>query len=111
MGWHPVSGRRQRETDRHQRGRDRALGSQAQGLRRTCLRTPGRALPGAAARACASVLFPEDPADLDNVRRNAERFVATGFTAIKFGWGGFGQDRRQDVALVRTAREALPPHD
>ena len=60
-------------------------------------------------RAYASILFPEDPTDLDDVRRNAERFVAAGFTAIKFGWGGFGQDRRQDIALVRTAREALGP--
>jgi L-rhamnonate dehydratase len=60
-------------------------------------------------RAYASILFPEDPTDLDDVRRNAERFVAAGFTAIKFGWGGFGQDRRQDIALVRTAREVLGP--
>ena len=60
-------------------------------------------------RAYASVLFPENPADLEDVRRNAERFLAAGFTAIKFGWGGFGQDRRQDIALVRTARESLGP--
>lgn len=60
-------------------------------------------------RAYASILFPEDPTDLDHVRRNAERFAAAGFTAVKFGWGGFGRDRRQDIALVRAARETLGP--
>jgi L-rhamnonate dehydratase len=59
--------------------------------------------------AYASILFPEDPNDLDHVRREAERFREAGFTAIKFGWGGFGRDRHQDIALVRTAREALGP--
>ena len=29
-----------------------------------------------------------------------------GFTAVKFGWGPFGQDRKKDVALVAAAREA-----
>ncbi len=60
-------------------------------------------------RAYASALFPEDPANLDDVRRKAERYREAGFTAVKFGWGGFGQDRMQDVALVRAAREALGP--
>ncbi len=59
--------------------------------------------------AYASILFPDDPTDLDKVRRDATRFREAGFTAIKFGWGGFGQDREQDVALVRAAREALGP--
>src|SRR5437870_60745 len=32
-----------------------------------------------------------------------------GFTAIKFGWGVFGVERKRDVALVRAAREAIGP--
>lgn len=55
-------------------------------------------------RAYASVLFPEDPSDLETVRATAARLVQQGYTALKFGWGGFGADRRADVALVRAAR-------
>ena len=57
-------------------------------------------------RAYASVLFPEDPADLERVREDASRLREAGFTAMKFGWGGFGRDHKSDVALVRAAREA-----
>jgi L-alanine-DL-glutamate epimerase-like enolase superfamily enzyme len=56
-------------------------------------------------RAYASVLFPDDPDDVEQVRENASRLRDAGFTAMKFGWGGFGRDRKQDVALVRAARE------
>ena len=55
-------------------------------------------------RAYASVLFPEDPSDLETVRATAARLREKGYGAIKFGWGGFGRDRRADVALVRAAR-------
>ena len=57
-------------------------------------------------RAYASVLFPEDPCDLGQVRDDAARLRDAGFTAMKFGWGGFGRDAKSDIALVRAAREA-----
>jgi len=47
-------------------------------------------------RAYASTLFPDDPADTEYMRREAEAAPDAGFTAIKFGWGGFGQARRAD---------------
>ena len=56
-------------------------------------------------RAYASVLFPDDPEDVGQVRETAARLRQAGFTAMKFGWGGFGRDRARDVALVRAARE------
>jgi L-alanine-DL-glutamate epimerase-like enolase superfamily enzyme len=55
-------------------------------------------------RAYASVLFPEDASDVTSVQIAAERLRAQGYTAMKFGWGGFGSDLRADVALVRAAR-------
>lgn len=58
-------------------------------------------------RAYASTLFPDDPADTEHVRREAEAAVEAGFTAIKFGWGGFGRDRTHDLELVGAARDAL----
>jgi L-rhamnonate dehydratase len=58
-------------------------------------------------RAYASLLFPEDPTDLDAVRRGGAAMRERGYTAVKFGWGGFGGDRARDVALVRAAREAV----
>lgn len=58
-------------------------------------------------RAYASVLFPEDPSDTDFVRETGKRLRHRGFSAIKFGWGGFGRDWRADVALVRAAREGV----
>lgn len=54
-----------------------------------------------------SVLFPEDPTDLDDIRAKAERCLNDGFTAIKYGWGSFGYDREHDLAMVAVAREAL----
>ncbi|MBM4435667.1 MAG: mandelate racemase/muconate lactonizing enzyme family protein [Actinobacteria bacterium] len=57
-------------------------------------------------RAYASTLFRSTP---DAMRRACEFYLSRGFTAVKFGWGVFGQDRRQDIALVAAAREALGP--
>lgn len=58
-------------------------------------------------RAYASVLFPEDPANLETVRRTGAALRERGYTAVKFGWGGFGRNRRSDVELVRAARDAI----
>lgn len=55
-------------------------------------------------RAYASYLFgttPEDTAAL------ATEAVAQGLTAVKFGWGPFGEDADTDLAHVRAAREVL----
>jgi L-rhamnonate dehydratase len=41
------------------------------------------------------------------MRRAVEDYVAQGFTALKFGWGVFGRDRRHDIKLVEAARAAL----
>jgi L-rhamnonate dehydratase len=56
-------------------------------------------------RAYASVLFPDDPEDVEQVRDTAARLRQAGFTAMKFGWGGFGRDTKGDVELVRAARQ------
>ena len=56
-------------------------------------------------RAYASVLFPDDPGDVERVRETAARLRQAGYTAMKFGWGGFGRNLRSDVALVRAARQ------
>jgi L-alanine-DL-glutamate epimerase-like enolase superfamily enzyme len=58
-------------------------------------------------RAYASVLFPEDKSDTRSVCETGKRLAQKGFTAVKFGWGGFGQDWRSDVALVHAAREGI----
>ena len=33
--------------------------------------------------------------------------MSKGFTAIKFGWGVFGQNVIRDIELVKAAREAV----
>ncbi len=53
-------------------------------------------------RGYASVLFPETP---EATRWKAERLASMGWTAMKFGWGGFGKDERTDVAMVQALRE------
>jgi L-rhamnonate dehydratase len=58
-------------------------------------------------RAYASVLFPEDPTDVEFVRETGARLRQQGYSAVKFGWGGFGRNRRDDVGLVRAAREGV----
>jgi L-alanine-DL-glutamate epimerase-like enolase superfamily enzyme len=55
-------------------------------------------------RAYASTLFRPTP---EAMRRACEFYLERGFTAIKFGWGVFGQDRRRDLALVAAARQAI----
>jgi len=52
----------------------------------------------------ASMLF---EADLGLMRERAERHIADGYRAVKFGWGPMGPDLATDIALVRTAREAI----
>jgi L-rhamnonate dehydratase len=52
--------------------------------------------------AYASVLF---PTTTEATREKAERLKATGWRAMKFGWGGFGRDERTDVALVQALRD------
>jgi len=69
---------------------------------------PVHALLGTARRdrvtAYASTLFRETPSAM---REAARKYLALGFQAVKFGWGGFGKDRENDVARVRAAREEL----
>ncbi|MEZ5399462.1 MAG: mandelate racemase/muconate lactonizing enzyme family protein [Bryobacteraceae bacterium] len=55
-------------------------------------------------RAYASTLFRPTPEAMQEAVRV---YLDQGFTAVKFGWGVFGKDRRRDVALVEAARAAL----
>lgn len=57
-------------------------------------------------RAYASTLFRPTP---EAMRDAARGYIDQGFTAVKFGWGVFGQDPELDVRLVEAAREALGP--
>lgn len=57
-------------------------------------------------RAYASLLMPDTP---EQCYAEGRKWVEQGFTAVKFGWGGFGQSFKQDVALVQAAREAIGP--
>jgi L-alanine-DL-glutamate epimerase-like enolase superfamily enzyme len=67
---------------------------------------PVHKLPGASyrqrARAYASVLMPETPAEAE---RHAHSYAAQGFTAMKFGWGPRRRDEGLDAELVAAARE------
>jgi len=54
----------------------------------------------------ASEVMPEEP---DEVRRIAERAVAGGYTALKFGWGPLGRELDHDERLIRAARDVLGP--
>ena len=54
--------------------------------------------------AYASTLFRDTP---EGMRAAAKRYLEPGFTAVKFGWGGFGGDLPRDVKLVHSARETL----
>lgn len=58
-------------------------------------------------RAYASTLF---RSDAPSMREACKRYAGEGFTAVKFGWGVFGQDRDQDIRLVEAARLALGDH-
>lgn len=55
-------------------------------------------------RAYASTLFRPTPAGIEEACRG---YLDQGFTAVKFGWGVFGQAPAQDVHLVEAARRAL----
>jgi L-rhamnonate dehydratase len=55
-------------------------------------------------RAYASTLFRPTPAAM---REAAKTYLDKGFTAIKFGWGVFGEDPANDVRLVEAARAAM----
>ena len=57
-------------------------------------------------QAYASTLFRPTT---DAIRRACEFYMQRGFKAVKFGWGVFGQDIKQDVRLVETARKTLGP--
>ena len=54
----------------------------------------------------ASTLFRPTP---DAMKVAVAEYLALGFRAIKFGWGVFGYDLKQDIALVRAAREEAGP--
>ncbi|MBV9677680.1 MAG: mandelate racemase/muconate lactonizing enzyme family protein [Acidobacteriaceae bacterium] len=55
-------------------------------------------------RAYASTLFRPTPKAM---REAARHYLDQGFTAIKFGWGVFGEDARRDIELVAAARTAI----
>jgi L-rhamnonate dehydratase len=54
----------------------------------------------------ASEVMPET---VDEVRRLAERAVASGYRALKLGWGPLGADLARDTELATAAREVLGP--
>lgn len=55
-------------------------------------------------RAYASTLFRATPAAMEEASKH---YLDQGFTAVKFGWGVFGEDTDRDVRLVEAARRAL----
>lgn len=59
-------------------------------------------------RAYASTLFRSTPEGMSDA---CSRYLDQGFTAVKFGWGVFGEDPEQDLRLVEAARRALGNKD
>jgi L-rhamnonate dehydratase len=55
-------------------------------------------------RAYASTLFRPSPEAMGEAAR---KYIDRGFTAIKFGWGVFGENPRRDIELVAAARAAM----
>lgn len=55
-------------------------------------------------RAYASTLFRPTP---QAIKEACAFYLERGFTAIKFGWGVFGEDPKLDIKLVEAAREAV----
>ena len=55
-------------------------------------------------RAYASTLFRSTP---EGMAAASAHYLDLGFTAVKFGWGVFGEDAERDVELVAAARQAL----
>jgi L-alanine-DL-glutamate epimerase-like enolase superfamily enzyme len=57
-------------------------------------------------RAYASTLMPYTPREsYEETRKCCE----AGYTAVKLGWGGFEQGMRENIALIKAAREAAGP--
>jgi len=54
------------------------------------------------ARAYASVLMPETPAEAECM---AHDLVERGFSAVKFGWGPLGREEGRDEELIAAARQ------
>jgi L-rhamnonate dehydratase len=57
-------------------------------------------------KAYASTLFRPTP---EAMRDACAFYLQRGFTAVKFGWGVFGQDKKKDIKLVEAARDTLGP--
>jgi len=57
-------------------------------------------------RAYASVLMPDT---VEETLELTKSLCDRGFTAVKLGWGGFGQSMRRDIELVAAARDAAGP--
>lgn len=57
-------------------------------------------------RAYASTLFRETP---EQMREAVRTYLGHGFTAIKFGWGGWGADPARDRELLSAARDEAGP--
>lgn len=57
-------------------------------------------------RAYASTLFRSTP---EGMREATKGYIESGYTAVKFGWGVFGEDPGLDRELVAAAREVLGP--
>lgn len=57
-------------------------------------------------RAYASILFGDTPEQTYEI---GKRWVDAGFTAVKFGWGPFGQSEKSDYEHAAAARKALGP--
>lgn len=55
-------------------------------------------------RAYASTLFRPEP---EAMKEAAKEYLDQGFTAVKFGWGGFGNDPKKDLQRIEAARSAL----
>jgi len=55
-------------------------------------------------RAYASTLFRPTP---DDTKKACEAYLKKGYTAIKFGWGAFGENRKNDIGLVKAARKTV----
>ncbi len=57
-----------------------------------------------AVRPYASTLFRSTPEGMAEASRG---YLEQGFSAVKFGWGVFGEDAERDVELVAAARKSL----
>jgi len=73
------------------------------------LKLPAHTLLGGAfrdkVRVYASALFNLEKPEV--TVREAQRYVEDGFTAMKFGYGGFGHNYHKSVELVRRLRETI----